>query len=113
MSSLTASIGGAKNYTDPVRLNNTDASQHQFDLSISSISGNTTALEYIYVRLFNSTGTYEDTLTVWSSGSQGSDLSALTIGANYWWRFEWDIKWKSSATAASVVNVELRIDVTS
>jgi len=112
MSSLTAPVGGARNYTDPVRLNNTDSVQHTFDLVIESITGSTADLDYIYVRLFNSTGTYQDTLTVWASSAQGSDLSSLIIAANDWWRVEWDIRWGTSSTTSSTVDVSLRMDVT-
>lgn len=111
MSSLTAPVGGGRNYTDPVRLNNTEASSHTFNLVIESLSGSTPDLEYIYVRLYNSTGSYKDRLTIWN-GSQGSNLNNKIIAAHDWWRFEWDIKWNSGSTTSSSVSVTLRIDVT-
>jgi hypothetical protein len=112
MSSLSAPVGGAKNYTDPVRLNNTEASQHTFNLIIVSATGNTTHLSYIYVRLYNSTGSYKDTLTVWAGGSQGSNLSGLQIAGHDYWKFEYDIKWDTSSTSSSYVDVSLRVDIT-
>jgi hypothetical protein len=112
MSTLTAPVGGARNYTDPVRLNNTEATAHTYDLVISSLSGNTTHLEYLYVKLYNSTDDLKQTLTVWSGGSQGSNLNNIQIPGNDNWRFEWDIKWNTSSNTSSAVDVSLRIDVT-
>ena len=104
-------MGGGRNYTDPVRLNNTESTSHTFNLIIESLSGSTSDLEYLYVRLYNSTGSYKDTLTI-CDGSQGSNLTGKVIAANDWWRFEWDIKWNSGSTVSSSVSVTLRIDVT-
>jgi hypothetical protein len=112
MSSLTAPVGGERNYTDPVRLNNTEASQHTFNLVIVSVSGDTSQLSYIYVRLYDSSGSYENNLTVWAEGSQGSYLNSLQISAHDYWRFEYDIKWGLNSTTSSYVDVSLRLDVT-
>jgi cellobiose-specific phosphotransferase system component IIC len=112
MSSLTAPVGGAKNYTDPVRLNNTEATSRTFNLVVVSVTGNTSDLEYIYVRLYNSTGSLKGTLAVWSGGSQGTQLTDLVIPGNQYWKFEWDIKWGTSSTTSSYVDVSLRVDVT-
>ena len=111
MNSLSAPVGGAKNWTDPVRLNNTGSSPRTFKLVVDSISGNTSHLEYIYIRLYNSTGSYMGTYTVWN-GTAGGESSTFTIAANDWWRFEWDIKWNTSSTESSSVNVTIRVDVT-
>jgi hypothetical protein len=111
MSSLTAPVGGSRNYTDPVRLNNTEAAQHTFNLAVVSVAGNTNHLDYIYVRLYNSTGSYKGTLIVWN-GSQGTYLNSLVIAEHDYWKFEWDIKWGSSSIANDYIDVSLRIDVT-
>jgi hypothetical protein len=111
MSPLTAPVGGSRNYTDPVRLNNTEATQHTFNLVVVSVTGNTTHLEYIYVRLYNSTS-LKGTLTVWSGGSPGTSLNTLVIPGNQYWTFEWDIKWGTSSTTSSYVDVSLRVDIT-
>jgi hypothetical protein len=112
MSSLTAPVGGSRNYTDPVRLNNTESTSHTFNLVVVSVSGSTNDLDYIYIRLYNKTGSYKGTLAVWSGGTSGTSLNNLVIAANDYWIFEWDIKWKSSSSTSSYVDVSLRVDVT-
>ena len=111
--SLSAPEDGGRNYTDPVRLNNTENVQHTFNLTVDSVSGDTPHLEYIYIRLYDSSGTYKGTFAVWSNGAQNTQSSGpYVIEANDYWIFEWDIKWNSASTSTSSVSVTLRVDVT-
>lgn len=101
---------GTREYTDPLQVNNTGASSTTFDVLIDSISGDTGTMDSVYVRLYNVTNSASmGTLTVWSSGAQGSDLTSLTITAYTAWRFQWDIKWKANATVSETMTVNLRL----
>jgi len=102
---------GTREYTDPLRVNNTGASSTTFDLLIDQISGDTGEMDSVYVRLYNVTNSASmGNLTVWSGGAQGSDLTSLTITADTEWRFQWEIKWRANATVADslIVNLKLR-----
>lgn len=111
LTSLKGPPNGTRIYGDPVRLNNTGGAQ-SFDLMIDSISGDTGNMSTLYVRLYDvPTNASKGNLTVWSSGSQGSDLTGLSIGANEKWRFQWEITWKSTATTAESLTVNLKIRV--
>ena len=102
-------------YSDPVGLNNSDSSNaHTFDLTIQDCSGSTDKLNSIVVKLYdNSTGILQHTLTVWSSGVQGSDLTDLSIPLDTVWRFQWEIIWGTEATVADTVSVSLVLVVKS
>ena len=119
ISGVTASLNtlkgppnGTRIYRDPVRVNNTGASTVTFNLTISTVSGDTSYLDSIYVRLYNYTDDVSiQNMTVWSSGAQGSDLAGLQLPANNMWRFQWEITWKSTATTSHSVAVNLKIQV--
>lgn len=111
LTNLKGPPNGTRIYSDPVRLNNTGSSV-TFNLLIDQVTGNTTEMDSIIVRLYNVTnGASIDNLTVWSGGSQGSDLTNLTIGANHEWRFQWEVTWKATATASESVTVNLKLKV--
>ena len=111
--SLQGSANVTRIYPDPVRLNNTGASPVIFDLLIDpAVSGDTGNMESIIVKLYNMTsGALVDTLTVWSSDTQGTDLTSLTIDANTAWRFQWEITWKATATIGNTITVNLKVRV--
>jgi len=113
LTDLKGPPNGTRTYGDPVRLNNTGISSTTFNLTIDQVSGDTAQMDSVVVRLYNFTNDASmGTLTVWSGGSQGSDLTSLTIGANgTQWRFQWDIKWKSTATTSHQITVNLKIQV--
>jgi hypothetical protein len=113
LTSLKGPANGTRTYSDPARLNNTGISSTTFNLTIDQVSGDTAQMNSIVVRLYNySNDASMGTLTVWSGGSQGSDLTSLTIGANgTQWRFQWEITWKSTATTSHSVAVSLKVQV--
>jgi hypothetical protein len=113
LTNLKGPANGTRTYGDPVRLNNTGISDVTFDLQIDQVTGDTSEMDSIIVRLYNYTNDYSwGNLTVWSGGSQGSDLTSLTIGANgTQWRFQWEITWKSTATTSHSVTANLKVRV--
>jgi hypothetical protein len=112
LTSLKGPPNGTRIYADPVRLNNTGGSTVTFDLLVDTVSGNTGFLDSIIVRIYNVTnGASISNVTVWSSGAKGSDVTGLQIGSNNVWRFQWEIKWKSTALVSHAVAVYLKIKV--
>ena len=110
LTNLKGPPNGTRIYGDPARLNNTGASSTTFDLLIDQVTGNTSQMDSIIVKLYNVTNDASmGNLTVWSGGSQGSDLTSLTIAANTKWRFQWEVTWKSTATTSHSVTVNLKI----
>lgn len=112
LTNLLGPPNGTRTYADPVRLNNTGASPITFNLTISSVTGDTTQLDSIYVRIYSfNTSTWIQNVTVWSSGAIGSDANDLQIPSDNMWRFQWEIKWKSTATISHSVTVNLKLKV--
>ncbi|UCH32114.1 MAG: hypothetical protein JSV05_01615 [Candidatus Bathyarchaeota archaeon] len=112
LTNLKGPPNGTRVYGDPVRLNNTAGSSSTFDLLIDSVSGDTAEMDSIVVRLYNVTNSASmGNLTVWSGGAQGGPLTSRTITGNTQWRFQWEINWKSTATVAHTVNVNLKVQV--
>ena len=112
LTQLKGPPNGTRIYADPVRLNNTGASAGSFNLTISSVTGNTSYLDSIYVRLYSlNTSAWTGNLTVWNAGAQGSDLTGLSIPENNLWRFQWEITWNAAATTSNSVTVNLKIQV--
>ena len=111
LTNLKGPANGTRIYGDPVRLNNTGGSAVTFDLLIDNVSGGTSQMDSIVVRLIRvSDSANMGNLTVWSNGAKGSDLTSLQIGANAQWKFQWEIKWKSTATTETVtVNLQIRV----
>jgi len=106
ISGLKGPAGGTRTYYDAVRL--TATGNEVFDLQVNSVTGSDTSqIESIVVRLNDTvTNTIKGTLSVWASGAQGSTpIVGLSMTNGDIWRFEWEIKWKSTATTetASVV----------
>lgn len=113
LTNLKGPPNGTRIYPDPVRLNNTGGSDVSFDLLIDTVSGNTTYLDSITVRIYNFTDDASiKNVTVWSSGGKGSDITGeLSIPAGHSWRFQWEITWKATATTEHSVTVNLKIKV--
>lgn len=111
LTNLKGPPNGTRIYGDPVRLNNTGSAE-TFDLLIDGVSGSTANLSSLIVRIYNVTNDASiENLTVWSSGSQGSDLTGLSIGSLHEWRCQWEITWKSIAITSDSVTVNLKIEV--
>ncbi len=112
LAQLKGPPNGTRIYADPVRLNNTGGSAQSFNLTISSITGDTSYLDSIYVRMYSfNTSAWIGNLTAWSGGAKGSDLTGLSIPSNNMWRFQWEITWKATATTSQSVAVNLKIQV--
>ena len=114
LTQLKGPANGTGEYSDPLRVNNTGASSTTFDVLIEQISGDTGTMDSVYVRLYNVTNSASmGNLTVWSGGSQGSDLTSLTITADTEWRFQWEIKWRANATVSRMMTVRLKLALSS
>lgn len=112
MANLKGPPNGTRTYSDPVRLKNTGTPAVTFDLTISEVTGDVSHMDSIYVKIYSlNTSNLINTLTVWAEGSQGSNLAGLQIPGEHAWRFQWEIKWKSTATTSHHVIVSLRLDV--
>jgi len=112
LTTLKGPPNGTRVYTDPVRLKNIGSGAVTFDLLIDSVSGDTSYMDSIVVRLYSlNASAYIQNMTVWSSGAKGSDLTVLNIPLNHVWRFEWEIKWKSTALISHSVIVNLKVKV--
>jgi hypothetical protein len=112
LTNLKGPPNGTRIYADPVRLNNTGASSITYDLLIDAVSGDTTYLDSIYVRIYSINTTLSiQNVTVWASGAKGSDVIGLNIPADNIWRFQWEITWKSTATVSNSVTVNLKLKV--
>jgi hypothetical protein len=112
LNTLKGPPNGTRIYADPIRVNNTGGSAVAFNLTISTVTGDTSYLDSIYVRLYNYTNDASiGNLTVWSGGAKGSDLNSLSIPSNTMWRFQWEITWKATATTSQTVTVNLKIQV--
>ena len=111
LTTLKGPPNGTRIYADPVRLNNTGASPITFNLTIDNVNGDTSVLDSIYVRIYSfNTSQWIQNLTVWASGARGSDLLNLQIPSALW-RFQWEIKWASTATISNSVTVNLKLQV--
>ena len=109
LNNLNGPPNGTRIYYDPLRLNNTGGSPVTFDLLIDEVSGDTAEMDSIYVRLYRvSDNASMGNLTVWSGGSEGSDLMSRSIAQNAPWRFQWEITWKAIATTETVT-VKLKV----
>ena len=104
---------GTRIYADPVRLNNTGGSTVTFDLLVDTVSGNSVYLDSIVVRIYNVTNDASiSNVTIWSNATgKGTGPTGLQIGSNYAWRFQWEIKWQSTALVSHTVAVYLKIKV--
>jgi len=112
LTTLKGPPNGTRVYTDPVRLKNKGSGAVIFDLLIDTVSGNTVNMSSIIVRLYSlNTTAYIENVTVWSGGAKGSDHPNLNIPLNHIWRFEWEIKWKSTAVISDSVIVNLKVRV--
>ena len=103
---------GTRVYADPVELNNTGVSPITFNVTIATVSGDTSQLISIYIKMYNmNDSSLKGTLNVWESAAKGSDLTGLQITNNNVWRFQWEITWKATATTSNSVTVNLKLQV--
>ena len=112
LTNLKGPPNGTRIYSDPVRLNNTGTTSVTFDVIIGDVSGSTSQLDSIIVRIYDvNSSSWVGNLTVWSNGAKGSDLTGLTILSGYQFRFQWEITWKATASTSDSVSVQLKVKV--
>jgi hypothetical protein len=112
LTQLKGPPNGTRIYADPVRLWNNGTSAASIDILIDAVTGDTTEMDSIVVRIYNlNTTSWVQNMTIWSGGAKGSDATGLSVTSYHSWRFQWEIKWKSTATTANSVTVNLKIKV--
>ena len=97
-------------YEDALGIENLDSSQHTCELMYDSWTGDTSNVNYIYVKIFNTVGGIQQgsTLSITAGNSTGTfDLPALTI-----WHVQWEIRWNGGALSTYTVSVTLKLKVT-
>jgi hypothetical protein len=104
---------GSTTIYNPVTIVNTDDTNAiSFDLKITTApAGETDSLDTLVVKLYEG-ATLKGTLTIWSSGAQGSDLTGLSIPLSTTWTVQWEITWKDTAASSDTVTVGLTIQAT-
>lgn len=114
--SMDGQIGSLATISDPVNINNTDASNaHNIELKLSSWTGNTqTHLYYINVTMYDgSTKKGANIYLVPGGSGQVSTTGVVSIPAIAVWRVQWDIYWNGDATISDSVTVNLQLVVSS
>jgi len=112
LTQLKGPPNGIRIYADPVRLYNNGSSASTIDILIDAVSGDTSEMDSIVVRIYNiNNSTWVQNMTIWSNGAKGSDATGLSMTGYHLWRFQWEIKWKSTATTANSITVNLKIKV--
>jgi hypothetical protein len=101
LTGLEAPAGGSRTYPNAIKLTSTEATT--FDIEVVSVTGVTTNLESIVVRVYNEGDVQQGSdLSVWASGSAGdTPVTGLTMTGAVTWRLEWEITWGSSAVAGT------------
>jgi hypothetical protein len=112
MNQLKGPAGQLRTYQDPVRINNTGATTVTFNITVQELSGSTSQLGLLVVRIYNVTNSASiQNLTIWD-GSQGGPWNSLQITAKAEWKFQWEITWKTTAQVGTdTATVKLRFDV--
>lgn len=95
-------------YEEIIKIKNFDSSNRVIRLEFDSWSGDTSAVDYVYVKVFDGSTQKGSTIYVGSSGSSTGDL---TIPAGAEWRVQWEIRWKAGAQSTQSVSVALRLIV--
>lgn len=96
-----------KVYEDAVGIYNNDtAHAHKIELKFDSWNGQTTNIDYIYVKIFDGATQQGATIVV---GTAGSTTGELTILAGATWRVQWEIQWGANAQSSDQVDVTLHL----
>lgn len=108
---MEGSPGTAANYSDPVKINNTDtAATHQIELKLSSWDAAASLPLYcINITLFDENNVKMGTTIHLVPGGSGQVESTgdVTMDNSDVWRTEWIIYWKGTAQVTDNVNVYL------
>jgi hypothetical protein len=111
---MEGSPGSATNYSDPVKINNTDSSaSHTIELKLISWDAQSSLpLYYINITLFDENNVKKgNTIHLVPDGSgQVESTGDVTMDPSDVWRVEWIIYWKGGATTETV-NVYLQLVV--
>jgi len=116
ISGMNGSAGATTVYNDTVRI--VASSNTTFDLIIDEVSGNTSILDYMLIRLRdNATGNVKATIIVWNSSDSnyqpGAGQNGLSIIANEEWEVEWEFKLLTNVSAGETVTVALKLRIPS
>lgn len=93
-------------YEDPAGIKNNDASSRTIKVTFSSWSGDTSAVESILVKVYDSSTQKGSTVTVGTADSNTGDIS---IGTDATYRVQWEIKWKATAQTSNNIDVTLSL----
>lgn len=96
-------------YEDALRIQNIDSNLHSCELMFDSWSGDTSYVNYIYVKIFDTVGGTQQnsTLSVTAQNSTGT----FTIPATTTYYVQWEIKWNGNALSTHTVKVTLKLKV--
>jgi len=113
---MEGSPGVAANYSDPVKINNTDTGNgYTIELKLNSWDAETSLpLYYINITLFDETNTKQGTTIhlVPDGTGQVESTGDVTMDSSDVWRTEWIIHWKGTASSETI-NVYLVLVVKS
>jgi hypothetical protein len=114
-SNMNGLNGSLTTISDPVRINNTDASNsYTIELILDSWDGTSeTPLYYIDITIYAQNGTkLGNSIHLVPGGSgQVETTGQLKMLAGEVWRVQWDIYWKGEATTDDSVTVSLKLKV--
>jgi hypothetical protein len=110
LSGLQGPAGGTKTYTEAVNI--TASANTIFNLQAASVTGSTSEMSSIIVKVYNASANLEGTLTVWDGSSTGSPVNGLSITSGETWRFQWEISWADGATGSVSVQLKVEIPIT-
>lgn len=109
---IFSSVSGWPNatriYENIVGIKNFDTAARTIKLEFDSWSGDTTEIEYIYVKVFDGGSQKGDTVVV---GTGGSSTGNIQIPADATWRVQLEVKWKAGALSTDSVSFTLRLTV--
>ena len=98
LTGLEAPAGGSRTYSNAIKLTSTAATT--FDIEVVSVTGVTTNLDSIVVRIYDESAVQQSSdLTVWDGSAGDTPLTGLTMTDAVTWTLEWEISWGSSAAA--------------
>jgi hypothetical protein len=96
-------------YENATCIKNLDTIDRTIELKFDSWSGSTANIDYIYVKVFDGTGSQQGS-TIYV-GTAGSSTGSLTIPAGETWRVQWEITWVATALSTDTVTVTLQLIV--
>lgn len=107
ISGLEAPKGGSATYEKAIGIKAT--ADTTFDIAVVDVTGSTTYLDYIQIKIYDASNTTKATFYVWQNNAKGSGYNDLSITQDEVWRLEWTIAWKETVGASDTVEVSLKI----